>query len=238
MVENYRTIEPRTPRVLKMWIKDERLAFDRKPSSTVKELLEVLPTEQVGDIRPDDKTFEIFRKISYNFSNVSEVWIRLMRFIGIPDFSIEQAILGSVAVMLDHEGVRVGLHQVGDGSNRKNSIEVFCLNEPDYQGFIRYEADRVHLSLPPSIFSAFVKRHLSLYEKHYSDYTLFLTIPAEEVEEVEEDVRESKSNLFDILGVGKKTEDYSLEDGEATEVEEVEKDVEDDEDVEGDGLEF
>ena len=233
MVANYRTIQPRTPRVLKMWIKDERLAFDRKPSSTVEELLEILPTEQVGDIRPDDKTFEVFRKISYNFSNVSEVWIRLMRFLGIPDFSIEQAILGSVAVMLDHEGVRVGLHQVGDGSNRRNSIEVFCLNEPDYQGFIRYEADRLHLSIPPSIFSAFVKRHLSLYEKYCSNYTLFLTIPVEEVEEVEEVDRKPESKLFDILGVG--------EDVEKVE-EEKEGDIEDDDEeyegFEGDGLEF
>lgn len=241
MVENYRTTNPRTPRVLTMWIKSERLAFDRKPSLAVEELLTLLPTERVGDISPSDESFKVFRKISYNFNNVSEVWIGLMRFIGIPDFSIEQAILGSLAVALDNENVRVGLHQTGDDSNRKNTIEVFCLDEPDYQGFIKYEADRLRLSIPPSIFSAFVNRHLSLYQKSCSYLSQILVIPAVETEEetaieTEEDIRKSKPKAFDLLGVGEEVE--KVEEDEEFEEEEEKDDEGEYEGFEGDGLEF
>lgn len=229
MVANYRTTNPRTPRVLTKWIKSERLAFDRKPSLAVDKLLKLLPTERVGDISPSHEAFKIFRKIAYDFNNVSEVWIGLMRFIGIPDFSIEQAILGSLAVALDKENVRVGLHQTGDDSNRKNTIEVFCLDEPDYQGFIKYEADHLRLSIPPSIFSAFVNRRLSLYEESCSYLSQVLVIPGVETEEetaieTEEEIRKPESKALDLLGVG----------GEVKKVEEDEEFEEEDEY----GLEF
>ena len=233
MVENYRTKEPRTPRVLTMWVKSERLAFDRKPSLTVEELLKLLPIERVGDISPSDESFKVFRKISYNFNNVSEVWIGLMRFLGIPDFSIEQAILGSLAVALDNENVRVGLHQTGDDSNRKNVIEVFCLDEPDYQGFIKYEADRLRLSIPPSIFSAFVNRHLSLYQKHCSYLSQILVIPAVETEE---EIRKPEPTAFDLLGVGEEVK--KVEEDEEFEEDEEKDDEGEYEGFEEDGIEF
>lgn len=171
----YRTIEPRTDRILKDWILKERLAFDLEPSLPVSELQAILPPrckEQLGEFKPTDN---VFRKMSQGFNRVSDVWIELMRFIGVSDFSPEQAILGTVSTFLDSENVRVKLNASYDTPHRKNSIEVLCLNEPTHQGLIRYEGDR--LSFPPSIFEAVIDRRLNVYQLYCEKLPDLLLIP-------------------------------------------------------------
>src|SRR4028118_371823 len=171
----YRTIEPRTDRILKDWILKERLAFDLEASLSVSELQAILPPrckEQLGEFKPTDN---VFRKMSQGFNRVSDVWIELMRFIGVSDFSPEQAILGTVSTFLDSENVRVKLNASYDAPHRKNSIEVLCLNEPTHQGLIRYEGDR--LSFPASIFEAVIDRRLNVYELYCENLSNVLLIP-------------------------------------------------------------
>ena len=171
----YRTIEPRTDRILKDWILKERLAFDLEASLSVSELQAILPPrckEQLGEFKPTDN---VFRKMSQGFNRVSDVWIELMRFIGVSDFSPEQAILGTVSTFLDSENVRVKLNASYDAPHRKNSIEVLCLNEPTHQGLIRYEGDR--LSFPPSIFEAVIDRRLNVYNLYCENLSDLLLIP-------------------------------------------------------------
>jgi hypothetical protein len=171
----YRTVEPRTDRILKDWILKERLAFDLEASLSVSELQAILPPqckEQLGEFKPTDN---VFRKMSQGFNRVSDVWIELMRFIGVSDFSPEQAILGTVSTFLDSENVRVKLNASYDAPHRKNSIEVLCLNEPTHQGLIRYEGDR--LSFPPSIFEAVIDRRLNVYELYCENLSDLLLIP-------------------------------------------------------------
>jgi hypothetical protein len=171
----YRTVEPRTDRILKDWILKERLAFDLEASLSVSELQAILPPqckEQLGEFKPTDN---VFRKMSQGFNRVSDVWIELMRFIGVSDFSPEQAILGTVSTFLDSENVRVKLNTSYDAPHRKNSIEVLCLNEPTHQGLIRYEGDR--LSFPASIFEAVIDRRLNVYELYCENLSDLLLIP-------------------------------------------------------------
>jgi hypothetical protein len=172
----FRTVEHRTDRILKDWILKERLAFNLEPSLSVSELQAILPPrckEQLGDFKPTDN---VFRKMSQGFNRVSDVWIELMRFIGVSDFSPEQAILGTVSTFLDSENVRVKLNTSYDAPHRKNSIEVLCLNEPTHQGLIRYEGDR--LSFPPSIFEAVIDRRLSVYSLYCENLKDLLLIPS------------------------------------------------------------
>lgn len=174
-IPTYRTQLHRTDRILKDWILKERLAFDRAQSFSVSELAAVLPKlckEQLGKLKPTDA---VFRKLSSGFNNVSDVWIELMRFIGVEDFSAEQAIFGTVSVFLDKENVRVKLRPATDEPSRENSIEVFCLNEPNYQGTIAYEGDR--LSFPPSIFDAVIERRLNVYNLNCEYLSNVLFIP-------------------------------------------------------------
>lgn len=171
----YRTFEPRTDRILKDWILKERLAFNLEPSLSVSELQAILPPrckEQLGEFKPTDN---IFRKMSQGFNRVSDVWIELMRFIGVSDFSPEQAIFGTVSTFLDSENVRVKLNASYDAPSRRNSIEVLCLNEPTHQGLIRYEGDR--LSFPPSIFEAVIDRRLNVYNLYCENLSDLLLIP-------------------------------------------------------------
>jgi hypothetical protein len=171
----YRTVEPRTDRILKDWILKERLAFDLEASLSVSELQAVLPPrckEQLGEFKPTDN---VFRKMSQGFNRVSDVWIELMRLIGVSDFSPEQAILGTVSTFLDSENVRVKLNASYDAPHRKNSIEVLCLNEPTHQGLIRYEGDR--LSFPASIFEAVIDRRLNVYKLYCENLSDVLLIP-------------------------------------------------------------
>lgn len=171
----YRTQEHRTDRILKDWILKERLAFNLEPSLPVADLQEALPEEckqQLGELKPTDN---IFRKMSSGFNKVSDVWIELMRFVGVQDFSPEQAIFGTVSTFLDSENVRVKLNASYDAPHRKNSIEVLCLNEPTYQGLIRYEGDR--LSFPLSIFEAVINRRLDVYSLYCENLSGLLLIP-------------------------------------------------------------
>lgn len=171
----YRTKIQGTDRILKDWILKERLAFNLETSLTVSDLSAMLPNrckEQLGDFKPTDN---VFRKMSSGFNNVSDIWIELMRFIGVWDFSAEQAILGTVSTFLDKENVRVKLNEAYKDASRSNSIEVLCLNEPSYQGLIRYEGDR--LSFPPSIFDAFVERRLNVYNLNCEYLSDVLLIP-------------------------------------------------------------
>jgi hypothetical protein len=171
----YRTVEPRTDRILKDWILKERLAFKREPSLPVSELQAILPPrckEQLGNFKPTDN---VFRKMSQGFNRVSDVWIELMRFVGVQDFSPEQAIFGTVSTFLDSENVRVKLNVSYDAPSRKNSIDVLCLNEPTHQGLIRYEGDR--LTFPPSIFEAVIDRRLNVYGLYCDNLSDLLLIP-------------------------------------------------------------
>jgi len=171
----YRTTEYRTDRILKDWILKERLAFNLDPSLSVSELQKILPPkckEQLGDFKPTDN---VFRKMSSGFNKVSDVWIELMRFIGVQDFTPEQAILGTVSTFLDDENVRVKLNASYDEPHCKNSIDVLCLNEPSYQGLIRYEGDR--LSFPPSIFETVIDRRLNVYALYCENLSDVLLIP-------------------------------------------------------------
>lgn len=170
----YRTQKHLTDRILGDWILKERLAFNLEPSLTVAELQEALPEkckQQLGELKPTDNTF---RKLSSGFNKVSDVWIELMRFVGVQDFSPEQAIFGTVSTFLDSENVRVKLNTFCDGVHRKNSIEVFCLKEPSYQGLIRYEGER--LSFPPSIFEAVIDRRLNVYSLYCENLSDLLLI--------------------------------------------------------------
>lgn len=171
----YRTKLHNTERILRDWILKERLAFDLQPSKSLAELQSVLPVQckqQLGDFKP---TENVFRKMSSGFNNVSDCWIELMRFIGVWDFSPEQAILGTVSTFLDKENVRVELIQVSENASRANAIKVFCLNEPSYQGIIRY--DRDSLVIPGSIFDVVVQRRLDVYRLHCDYLGDILSIP-------------------------------------------------------------
>lgn len=171
----YRTQKHLTDRILGDWILKERLAFNLEPCLTVAELQKALPErckQQLGELKPTDNTF---RKLSSGFNKVSDVWIELMRFVGVQDFSPEQAIFGTVSTFLDSENVRVKLNASYDAPHRKNSIEVFCLKEPSYQGLIRYEGDR--LSFPLSIFEAVINRRLDVYSLYCENLSDLLLIP-------------------------------------------------------------
>lgn len=206
-IPTYRTQIQRTDRILKDWILKERLAFNRVPSLTVSDLSAMLPRqakEQLGKLKPTDA---VFRKLSSGFNNVSDVWIELSRFIGIEDFSAEQAIFGTISVFLDKENVRVKLHKATDEPSRENSIEVFCLNEPDYQGRICYEGYR--LSIPPSIFAAVIERRLNVYQLYCEDLSDILLIPGVS----------DKEGLLKAL----KTDDDFVESGSGSDIEETDE---------------
>jgi hypothetical protein len=171
----YRTKPHGTERLLRDWNLKERLAFNLESSRTVAELQACLPEsckQQLGELKP---TETVFRKMSSGFNNVSDVWIELMRFIGVWDFSPEQAILGTVSTFLDKENVRIRLNVSENEPSRKNSIELLCLNEPIYQGSIGYEGDR--LSFPPSIFEAVIERRLNVYQLYCENLSEILLIP-------------------------------------------------------------
>lgn len=175
IMPTYRTTEHRTDRILKNWLNQEELAFQLETSRSLKELQAALPEsckEQFGNLKPTDNTF---RKMSSGFNNVSDIWLELMRLLGVEDFSPEQAILGSVSTVLDKENVRVRLNISEDKPSRRNSIEVLCLDTPKYQGLIRYEGDR--LSFPNSIFEAVIDRRLQVYQMNCEDLQDRLLIP-------------------------------------------------------------
>lgn len=171
----YRTREHRTSRILQNWLNQEELAFQLQTSLPLKELQAALPEsckEQFGKLKPTDNTF---RKMSSGFSKVSDIWLELMRLLGVEDFSPEQAIFGNVSVVLDNENVRVKLNIFENQPSRQNSIEVLCLNTPKYQGLIRYEGNR--LSFPNSIFKAVIDRRLEVYLMNCEDLQDRLLIP-------------------------------------------------------------
>lgn len=174
-IPTYRTRVPRTDRILRDWIKAERLAFNRNVSLPLSDLSAIIPEqckEQLGNFKPTDP---VFRKMSNGFNNVSDVWLELMRFIGVWDFSVEQAIMGTVSVFLDNENVRVKLLQSTNNASRANQIEFFCLSEPDYQGVIRYQGDR--LILPQILFGAVIERRLNVYKLNCDYLSDVLFIP-------------------------------------------------------------
>lgn len=171
----YRTKVQNTDRILRDWTLKERLAFNLESSLTLSDLSAMLPEgckTQLGEFKPTDNTF---RKMSSGFSQVSDIWIELMRFVGVEDFSPEQAILGTVSTFLDKENVRIRLKVSEEKPSRKNSIELLCLNEPSYQGRICYEGDR--LSFPPSIFEAVIERRLNVYQSYCENLSEILLIP-------------------------------------------------------------
>lgn len=187
----YRTQEARTQKILGKWKLYEQLAFDLKESLPVESLVEILPArtkEQLGDFKAIDATF---RKLSAGFQNVSEVWIELGRLIGVWDFSVQQTLLGLVAVFLDKENVRVKLHTLIDDTNRGNFIEVICLDRPEMQGKICYEGDR--LSFPQVIFEAVIERRLQVYRLNCDYLDEILVIPSES-QTSEESELESERN--------------------------------------------
>lgn len=191
----YRTKPHTTERILRDWVLKERLAFNLEPSKPSGVLQACLPEsckKQLGEWKPTDN---VFRKMSSGFNNVSDVWIELMRFIGVWDFSPEQAILGTIGSFLDKENVRIKLNAVENNASRLNSIEVLCLSEPSYQGVIRYEGDR--LSVPATIFEAVVERRLNVYKMSCDYLSEVLLIPDEDLTESAETLPMFLSAEFD-----------------------------------------
>lgn len=173
----YRTVDPKTPKIDRDWSLKERLAFGNQPALSVAELTKIFPERalnSLGDFKPTD---EVFRKLATGYGKVSEPWLRLGRTIGVWDFSVDQAAFIAVAVFLDSLNVRVKLHLSVEDTTRGNSIEYFCLGDPDYQGLIRYYNDR--LAITPNLFERVLRKRIDVF-KLYCDYLPdVLEIPGE-----------------------------------------------------------
>lgn len=173
----YRTTEPKTPKIDRDWTLKERLAFKR-PANLASELMQLLPADvkkTLGDYQPTDPTF---RKLAHSYGKVSELWLQVGRSIGIWDFSVEQAAFIQLAVYLDSINVRIRLNLLFDRPTKANSLEYFCLKEPDYQGVIRFTDDR--LTVPDNLFEKVLRKQLDVF-RTYCDYLDdILMIPGEQ----------------------------------------------------------